>query len=293
MDIALVIKALILGIVEGLTEFLPISSTGHLILAGQLLDFNDEKGKIFEIVIQFGAILAVCWELRHKIIEVVKGLPSDPRQQRFAINVIVATIPAITLALIFGKAIKAHLFNPIVVASAFIIGGFVILWAEWRERHRGQTHDPRANALLEAAKAGAPRIETLDDLRISDAIKVGFAQCFALIPGTSRSGSTIIGGLLFGLSRKVATEFSFFLAIPVIFGATVYELYKSRALLSADDLSIFAVGFVAAFISAFFCVRWLLKFIATHDFRGFAWYRIIFGIIVLVTAYTHLIAWQA
>ncbi|RFC01232.1 undecaprenyl-diphosphatase, partial [Klebsiella michiganensis] len=144
-----------------------------------------------------------------------------------------------------------HLFNPIVVASAFILGGFVILWAEWRERHRGETHDPRANALLEAAKAGAPRIETLDDLRISDAIKVGFAQCFALIPGTSRSGSTIIGGLLFGLSRKVATEFSFFLAIPVIFGATVYELYKSRALLSADDLSIFAVGFVAAFISAF------------------------------------------
>jgi len=293
MDIALAIKALILGIVEGLTEFLPISSTGHLILAGQLLDFNDEKGKIFEIVIQFGAILAVCWEFRRKIIDVVKGLPSDPRQQRFAINVIVATIPAITLALIFGKTIKAHLFNPIVVATAFIVGGFVILWAEWRERHRGQTHDPRANALLEAAKAGAPRIETLDDLRISDAIKVGFAQCFALIPGTSRSGSTIIGGLLFGLSRKVATEFSFFLAIPVIFGATVYELYKSRALLSADDLSIFAVGFVAAFISAFFCVRWLLKFIATHDFRGFAWYRIIFGVIVLVTAYTHLIAWQA
>lgn len=159
MDIALAIKALILGIVEGLTEFLPISSTGHLILAGQLLDFNDEKGKIFEIVIQFGAILAVCWEFRHKIIDVIKGLPNDPRQQRFAINVIVATIPAITLALIFGKAIKAHLFNPIVVASAFILGGFVILWAEWRERHRGETHDPRANALLEAAKAGAPRIE--------------------------------------------------------------------------------------------------------------------------------------
>lgn len=276
MDIALAIKALILGIVEGLTEFLPISSTGHLILAGQLLDFNDEKGKIFEIVIQFGAILAVCWEFRHKIIDVIKGLPNDPRQQRFAVNVIVATIPAITLALIFGKTIKAHLFNPIVVASAFIIGGLVILLIF------GKT-----------IKAGAPRIETLDDLRLSDAIKVGLAQCFALIPGTSRSGSTIIGGLLFGLSRKVATEFSFFLAIPVIFGATVYELYKERALLSADDLSIFGIGFVAAFISAFFCVRWLLRFIASHDFRGFAWYRIVFGIIVLVTAYTHLIAWQA
>nr|WP_311526666.1 undecaprenyl-diphosphate phosphatase [uncultured Ralstonia sp.] len=293
MDIALAIKALILGIVEGLTEFLPISSTGHLILTSQLLGLTDERTKIFNIVIQFGAILAVCWEFRHKIIEVLKGLPSDRRQQRFAINVIVATIPAVVLGLIFGKAIKAHLFNPIVVASAFIIGGLVILWAEWRERRRGQTHDPRANALLEAAKAGAPRIETLDDLRILDAIKVGIAQCFAMIPGTSRSGATIIGGLLFGLSRKVATEFSFFLAIPVIFGVTVYELYKERAALTTDDLSFIAVGFVVAFISAFFCVRWLLKFIATHDFRGFAWYRIIFGIIVLVTAYTHLIAWQA
>jgi undecaprenyl-diphosphatase len=202
-------------------------------------------------------------------------------------------LPAAVLGLLLAKTIKRTLFHPLPVALAFIIGGFVILWAEWRERHRGQTHDPRANALLEAAKAGAPRIETLDDLRISDAIKVGLAQCFALIPGTSRSGSTIIGGLLFGLSRKVATEFSFFLAIPVIFGATVYELYKSRALLSADDLSIFGIGFVAAFISAFFCVRWLLRFIATHDFRGFAWYRIVFGVIVLVTAYTHLIAWQA
>jgi undecaprenyl-diphosphatase len=293
MDIALALKAVILGIVEGLTEFLPISSTGHLILAGQLLDFNDEKGKIFEIVIQFGAILAVCWEFRHRIVTVVRGLATDEKARRFAVNVIVATLPAIVLALVFGKWIKAHLFNPITVATAFIVGGVVILWAEWRESRRGRVSHPQGNALLKAAQAGAPRIESVDDLHWRDAIKVGLAQCFALIPGTSRSGATIIGGMLFGLSRKVATEFSFFLAIPVIFGATVYELYKSRALLSADDLGIFGIGFVFAFLSAFLCVRWLLRFVATHDFKPFAWYRIVFGIIVLATAYSGLIAWHA
>lgn len=293
MEIALALKALILGIVEGLTEFLPVSSTGHLILAGQLLDFNDEKGKIFEIVIQFGAILAVCWEFRRRIADAVGGLASDPRQQRFAVNVIVATVPAIVLALVFGKWIKAHLFNPISVATAFIIGGVVILLAEWRESRRGQVSHPQGNALLEAAKAGAPRIESVDDLNWRDAIKVGLAQCFALMPGTSRSGATIIGGMLFGLSRQVATEFSFFLAIPVIFGATVYELYKARALLSADDLGTFAMGFVFAFLSAFLCVRWLLRFVATHDFKPFAWYRIAFGVIVLVTAYSGLVSWHA
>jgi len=293
MEIALALKAVILGIVEGLTEFLPISSTGHLILAGQLLDFNDEKGKIFEIVIQFGAILAVCWEFRRRIGDAVAGLASDPRQQRFAINVIVATLPAIVLALVFGKWIKAHLFNPITVALAFIIGGVVILLAERHDGRRGQVSNPRGNALLQAAKAGAPRIESVDDLNWHDALKVGLAQCFALVPGTSRSGATIIGGMLFGLSRQVATEFSFFLAIPVIFGATVYELYKERALLSADDLGIFAIGFVFAFIAAFICVRWLLRFVATHDFKVFAWYRIAFGIIVLATAYTGLISWHA
>ena len=293
MEIALALKAVILGIVEGLTEFLPISSTGHLILAGQLLDFNDEKGKIFEIVIQFGAILAVCWEFRRRIGDAVAGLASDPRQQRFAINVIVATLPAIVLALVFGKWIKAHLFNPITVALAFIIGGVVILLAERHDGRRGQVSNPRGNALLQAAKAGAPRIESVDDLNWHDALKVGLAQCFALVPGTSRSGATIIGGMLFGLSRQVATEFSFFLAIPVIFGATVYELYKERALLSADDLGIFALGFVFAFIAAFICVRWLLRFVATHDFKVFAWYRIAFGIIVLATAYTGLISWHA
>ncbi|SOZ56878.1 undecaprenyl pyrophosphate phosphatase; bacitracin resistance [Cupriavidus taiwanensis] len=290
MEIALALKAVILGIVEGLTEFLPISSTGHLILAGQLLDFNDEKGKIFEIVIQFGAILAVCWEFRARIGKVVRGLPLS---QRFAANVVIASVPAIVLAFIFGKWIKAHLFNPISVALAFIVGGVVILLAEWRDARRGTVSHPQGNALLEAAKAGAPRIESVDDLNWRDALKVGLAQCFALVPGTSRSGATIIGGMLFGLSRQVATEFSFFLAIPVIFGATVYELYKARALLEGDDLGIFAVGFVFAFLSAFLCVRWLLRFVATHDFKPFAWYRIAFGIVVLLTAYTGLVSWHA
>jgi len=293
MEIALALKAVILGIVEGLTEFLPISSTGHLILAGQLLDFNDEKGKIFEIVIQFGAILAVCWEFRARISNVVRGLRADPLAQRFAANVVIASVPAIVLAFIFGKWIKAHLFNPISVALAFIVGGVVILLAEWRDARRGAVSHPQGNALLEAAKAGAPRIESVDDLNWRDALKVGLAQCFALVPGTSRSGATIIGGMLFGLSRQVATEFSFFLAIPVIFGATVYELYKARALLNADDLGIFAVGFVFAFLSAFLCVRWLLRFVATHDFKPFAWYRIAFGIVVLVTAYSGLVSWHA
>ncbi|MNK97498.1 Undecaprenyl-diphosphatase [compost metagenome] len=204
-----------------------------------------------------------------------------------------ASVPAIVLAFIFGKWIKAHLFNPMSVAMAFIVGGVVILLAEWRDARRGTVSHPQGNALLEAAKAGAPRIESVDDLNWRDALKVGLAQCCALVPGTSRSGATIIGGMLFGLSRQVATEFSFFLAIPVIFGATVYELYKARALLSADDLGIFGIGFVFAFLSAFLCVRWLLRFVATHDFKPFAWYRIAFGIIVLATAWTGMVSWHA
>ncbi|MNN02169.1 Undecaprenyl-diphosphatase [compost metagenome] len=244
-------------------------------------------------MIQFGAILAVCWEFRARIGSVVRGLGSEPTAQRFAINVVIATAPAIILAFIFGKWIKAHLFNPISVALAFIVGGVVILLAEWRDARRGTVSHPQGNALLEAAKAGAPRIESVDDLNWRDALKVGLAQCFALVPGTSRSGATIIGGMLFGLSRQVATEFSFFLAIPVIFGATVYELYKARALLDGDDLGIFAVGFVFAFLSAFLCVRWLLRFVATHDFKPFAWYRIAFGIVVLFTAYSGLVSWHA
>lgn len=273
MDLLLLAKALILGIVEGLTEFLPVSSTGHLILTGALLHFNDERGKLFEIVIQFGAILAVCWEYRVRIAGVIRGLPRERLARRLTLNLAVAFVPLAALGLLFGKAIKAHLFNPLTVASAFILGGFVILWAE-RRQHR-------------------VRVQTVDDMTVLDAMKLGIAQAFALIPGTSRSGSTIIGGMLFGLSRQAATEFSFFLAIPTLGVATFYELYKERALLQGADLSMWVVGFVAAFISAFFCVRWLLRYISSHDFTVFAWYRIAFGLVVLGSAYSGLVTWAA
>ena len=273
MDIVSIFHALILGIVEGLTEFLPISSTGHLILAGDLLHTDGEKWKLFDIVIQSGAIFAICWEYRARIAHVIAGLGSDRSAQRFALNLLVAFLPAAILGLLFGKAIKTHLFHAIPVASAFIVGGFVILWAERRE-HRVRIHD-------------------VDDLTLLDAFKLGLAQALALIPGTSRSGATIIGGLFLGLSRKAATEFSFFLAIPTLFAATGYELYKERALLSFDDLGMWLVGFVAAFVSAFLCVRWLLRYISSHDFSLFAWYRIVFGVIVIATWYWGLVDWSA
>ena len=271
MDLTLYLKALILGVVEGLTEFLPVSSTGHLIVVGDLLGFNDEKGKLFEIVIQTGAILAVCWEYRAKIGTVARGLGSDRGARRFVLNLAIAFMPLAVLGLLFHKAIKAHLFQPVPVALAFIIGGIVILWAE-RRRH-------------------VIRIESVDDLTWGDALKLGFAQAFALIPGTSRSGATIIGGLFFGLSRKAATEFSFFLAIPTLFAATAYQLWKERALLNADDIGMWVVGFISAFVSAFLCVRWLLRYISTHDFSFFAWYRIVFGLVVIATAYTGVVDW--
>ena len=273
MDPLLLFKALILGIVEGLTEFLPISSTGHLILAGDLLGFNDERGKIFEIVIQTGAMLAIVWEYRAKFAGVLRGLGSDRAAQRFVANLAIAFMPAALLGLAFGKYIKAALFKPVPVAIAFIVGGLVILWAERRE-HR-------------------ITVQSVDDMRWSDALKVGIAQAFALIPGTSRSGATIIGGLLFGLSRRAATEFSFFLAVPTLIAAGAWDLYRNRALFDVHDLGMFAVGMVAAFGSAFLCVRWLLRYIATHDFTVFAWYRIVFGAVVLLTAYTGLVSWTA
>lgn len=271
MDIILLIKALILGLVEGLTEFLPISSTGHLILVGDLLQFNNERGKLFEIVIQSGAILAVCWEYRCRLWQVLIGLPSRASARRFVINLAVAFLPLAVLGLLFGKAIKAHLFQPIPVAIAFMVGGLVIIWAEKRT-HR-------------------IRIHSVDELGVLDALKLGMAQALALIPGTSRSGATIIGGLFFGLSRKAATEFSFFLAIPTLFLATLYQLYKERDLLTLDDLDMWAVGFASAFLSAFLCVRWLLRYIAHHDFTLFAWYRIVFGLIVIASSELGWVNW--
>jgi len=266
-------KVLVLGIVEGLTEFLPISSTGHLILVGDLLDFNDDKGKIFEIVIQTGAMLAVVWEYRYKFGQVLGGLFSDAAAQRFVANVAIAFMPAAMLGLVFGKFIKAALFKPVPVAIAFIVGAFVILWAE-RRAHR-------------------ITVESVDEMTWKDALKVGCAQAFALIPGTSRSGATIIGGLLFGLSRKAATEFSFFLAVPTLIAAGAYDLYKHRVLFDVADLGVLGFGMAVSFVAAFLCIRWLLRFIMRHDFTIFAWYRIVFGIVVLVTAYTGLVEWSA
>jgi undecaprenyl-diphosphatase len=268
--------AAILGVVEGLTEFLPVSSTGHLIVAGSLLGYTGDKAKLFEIVIQAGAILAVCWEFRAKLIEVAQGILKVRAAQRFVLNLFVAFLPAATLGLALGKTIKAHLFAPVPVASAFIIGALVILWVERRQR--------RNPSLV--------RIDSIDDMRWTDALKVGCAQAFALIPGTSRSGATIIGGMLFGLSRKAATEFSFFLAIPTLLAATAYEFVKNRGLLAGGDVSMIAVGFAVAFVSAFLVVRWLLRYVAHHDFVPFAWYRIAFGVVILATSYFGLVHWE-
>jgi len=270
-DPTILLHAFILGIVEGLTEFLPVSSTGHLILVGQLLNFNDDKGKVFEIAIQFAAILAVVWEYRARLGHALVNVTTEPASQRLAINLIVAFLPAAVLGFLFIKQIKHYLFNPIVVASALIIGGVLILWAE-RRKH-------------------VIRAETVDDMTWRDALKVGFAQALAMIPGTSRSGATIIGGLFFGLSRKTATEFSFFLAIPTMFAATFYDVFKNRYLFSADDLGLFAVGSAASFISALLAVRGLIRFVSRHDFTVFAWYRIVFGVLVLLTAYTGWVDW--
>ena len=280
MDLILLLKAVILGVVEGLTEFLPISSTGHLILVGDLLDFNDERGKAFEVIIQFGAILAVCWEFRDKLLKVASSFMTSAHSRRFVLNLIIASIPAMGLAFIFGKHIKAVLFSPVPVASAFIIGALIIVWAERRQVKITTAHS---------------HIHSVDDLSYLDALKVGIAQCAALIPGTSRSGATIIGGMLFGLPRTVATEFSFFLAIPVIGGATAYELlklWKNPVAISSEFTIAIAVGFIAAFISAFICVRWLIHYVAHHNFIPFAWYRIVFGVLVLITSYSGLIAWS-
>ncbi|MGZ5180725.1 MAG: undecaprenyl-diphosphate phosphatase [Ramlibacter sp.] len=272
MDLVL-LKAAVMGVVEGLTEFLPISSTGHLILAGALLGFDDEKAKVFDIAIQTGAILAVVIVYWQKIRATVAALPTQRQARRFALNVLIAFLPAVVLGLLFGKAIKEHLFTAGVVATTFILGGLVILWAERRQQ-------------------GAVRIAEVEQMTPLDALKVGLVQCLAMIPGTSRSGATIIGGMLLGLSRKAATDFSFYLAIPTLIGAGAYSLFKERALLSAADLPLFAVGLVLSFVSAWACVRWLLRYISSHSFTPFAWYRIAFGIVVLLTASMGWVDWR-
>lgn len=273
MDLILLAKAVVMGVVEGLTEFLPISSTGHLILAGALLGFDDEKAKVFDIAIQTGAILAVVIVYWQKIRSTVLALPSQRQAQRFALNVLIAFLPAVVLGLLFGKAIKEHLFNAGVVATTFILGGLVILWAERRQQV-------------------AVRVTSVDQMTPFDALKVGLVQCLAMIPGTSRSGATIIGGMLLGLSRQAATDFSFYLAIPTLIGAGAYSLFKERALLTAADLPLFGVGLLFSFLSAWACVRWLLRYISSHDFKPFAWYRIAFGIVVLLTSVLGWVDWR-
>ncbi|MBJ6610792.1 MAG: undecaprenyl-diphosphate phosphatase [Candidatus Thiothrix moscowensis] len=272
MDFLLLLKAAVMGLVEGATEFLPVSSTGHLILAGDLMNFMDhDKRGVFEVAIQLGAILAVVWEYRTRFVSTFTGIGRDPVANRLIINLAIAFLPLAILGLIFGDVIKEYLFKPVPVAIAFIVGGFIILWAERRQH--------------------TVTIATVDDIKPLDALKLGLAQAVALIPGTSRSGATIIGGLFFGLSRKAAAEFSFFLAVPTLGIASVYSMYKARDLLSMDDLGAWIVGFIFSFISAMVAVRALIRYVSNHDFTIFAWYRIAFGVIVLITAYTGLVNW--
>ncbi|MEB0028226.1 undecaprenyl-diphosphate phosphatase [Pseudomonas sp. MH9.2] len=273
MDIWTAAQALILGVVEGLTEFLPVSSTGHQIIVADLINFGGERAMAFNIIIQLGAILAVVWEFRRKIIDVVIGLPKQSEAQRFTVNLIIGVLPAIVLGVLFADLIHKYLFNPITVATALVVGGVIMLWAERRQH--------------------VVRAETVDEMTRVDALKVGCAQCLAMIPGTSRSGATIIGGLLFGLSRKAATEFSFFLAMPTMVGAAVYSAYKYRTLFQHDDLPVIAIGFVTSFIFAMIAVRALLKFISTHTYAVFAWYRIAFGLVILATWQFGWIDWSS
>ena len=271
MDLIVAMKALILGVVEGLTEFLPVSSTGHLIVVGSLLNWNDEKGELFEIVIQFAAILAICWVYRRRLWTVIATLPRDRQSQRFTLNLVLAFLPAAIIGVIFIGTIKKYLFAPVPVATAFIVGGILILWIESRKR--------------------TPSIENVDAVKPADALWIGIAQTLSIIPGTSRSGATIMGGLLRGLSRPAATEFSFFLAIPTIVGATVFTLYKARHLLNAADLAVIGVGSVASFISAMIAVRALLRYVSGHNFKVFAWYRIVCGFVILATWHFGLVKW--
>ena len=281
----LLLKAAVLGLVEGITEFLPISSTGHLILAASLLDFSGPMAKVFEIAIQTGAMFAVVWEYRERLARTVAGIGHDPVARRFAANVAIAFAPAVVFGLLFGGWVKAHLFSPVPVAAALVVGGVAILWIERRHKRLYGARD------LEGGRVA--RVESVDDMSALDALKVGLLQCLALFPGTSRSGATIIGALLLGFSRKASTEFSFYLGIPTLMGAGAYSVWKQRELLRWEDAPVFAVGTVVAFASALVCIRWLIRYVSTHDFVPFAWYRIVFGAIVLLTAWSGVVDWSA
>lgn len=272
MEFILVIKAIVLGIVEGLTEFFPISSTGHLIVVADLIAFHTPSAKVFEVVIQLGAILAVVWTYRTRCLATLRGALTEPEAQRFIGHLLIAFLPAAAVGFIFVNAIKTYLFNAPSVAVALIIGGIIILLVERRPL--------------------TIKINQIDEMSWRDALKVGCAQVFALIPGTSRSGATIIGGMLFGLKRQTATEFSFFLAIPTMFAATLYDIYRHLDLFTAVDTFIFSSGFIAAFISAFFAVQALIRYIATHSFEVFAWYRIVFGLFILLSWYWGWVKWS-
>ncbi len=285
MDVMVLLKAALMGLVEGLTEFLPISSTGHLILTGSLIDFTGETAKVFEIAIQTGAMFAVMWEYRRRLLDTFRGLTTQRTAQRFALNVFIAFIPAAVLGLAFGKFVKEHLFHPVPVATAFIVGGIIILLVERAHKRRYGLRDQGGERVA--------RVTVVDDMTPLDALIVGCMQCLALIPGTSRSGATIIGAMCFGFSRQCATQFSFFLGIPTLLGAGVYSLYKQREALHLADLPIFLVGGVVAFISALLCIRWLIRYVSNHDFTVFAVYRIVFGALVLLTAWAGVVEWKA
>lgn len=279
MDLLLLAKAALLGIVEGLTEFLPISSTGHLIVAASLLDFRGPQAAAFEIAIQSGAMLAVIWEYRRRIGQTLAGIATEPPARRFALNVAIAFLPAMVFGLAAGSLIKRYLFHPVPVAIAFAVGGLVILWVEAVQRRR-------------VPVGATSRVTSVDEVTPFDALRIGLFQCLALIPGTSRSGATIIGGMVLGLSRPAATEFSFYLAIPTLMAAGAWSIYKERELLGSADLPLFAVGTIVSFLAALVCIRWLIRYVASHDFTAFAWYRIAFGALILWTAWGGLVIWS-
>lgn len=281
MDIGLILKSAVMGIVEGLTEFLPISSTGHLILAGELLNFDSQNVKVFEITIQTGAILAVMWQYRERLLGTVAGITRDRISRQFAFNLLIAFLPAACVGLLLGSFIKATLFQPLTVAAAFIVGGFIILWVERRQRH-----------IISVTGSRSYRVQSVDEITWIDALKIGLAQCLALIPGTSRSGATIIGAMIFGFSRPAATEFSFHLGIPTLLAAAGYSLWQARETLSAADLLSFGTGLAFSFVAALACIRWLIRYVSMHDFTVFAWYRIAFGGLVIATAAAGWISWR-